>query len=73
MRGVLGARVRRVSSRREIEQLQAEADYYHDRVALLRAKLSRWGLASYGRLQALGRELGRAQERVRGARLRARW
>ena len=61
-----------MSSRREIEQLQAEADYHHDRVALLRAKLSRSGLASDGRLQALERELGRAQERVRGARLRAR-
>jgi hypothetical protein len=61
-----------VSSRGEIEQLQAEADYYHDRVALLRAKLYRWGLASNGRLQALERELGRARERVRDARLRAR-
>jgi hypothetical protein len=31
-----------VSSRNEIKQLHAEADYYHDRVALLRAKLYRW-------------------------------
>ena len=30
-------------STKPIEQLQAEADYYHDRVALLRAKLYRWG------------------------------
>jgi len=27
-----------VSSTKTIEELQAEADYYHDRVALLRAK-----------------------------------
>ena len=31
-----------MSSTKTIEQLQAEADYYHDRVALLRAKLYRW-------------------------------
>ena len=61
-----------MSSRREIEQLQAEADYYHDRVALLRAKLYRWGIASNGRLEALERDFERAQERVRDARWRAR-
>jgi hypothetical protein len=60
-----------VSSRSEIEQLQAEADYYHDRVALLRAKLYRWGVGSNARLQALERELERAQQRLRDARLRA--
>ena len=43
--------------RNEIEQLQAEANYCHDRVALLRAKLYRWGLGSNARLQALEREL----------------
>ena len=31
-----------MSSSKTIEELQAEADYYHDRVALLRAKLYRW-------------------------------
>ena len=61
-----------MSSRREIEQLQAEADYHHDRVALLRAKLYRWGIASNGRLEALERDLERALERVRDARWRAR-
>lgn len=59
-----------MSSRDEIEKLQAEADYYHDRVALLRAKLYRWGLGSNARLRALERELVRAQKRLRDARLR---
>ena len=60
-----------MSSRNEIELLQAEADYYHDRVALLRAKLYRWGVGSNARLQSLERELERAQQRLRTARLRA--
>jgi hypothetical protein len=60
-----------LSSRSEIEQLQAEADYYRDRVALLRAKLYRWGVGSNARLQTLERELERAQQRLRDARLRA--
>jgi len=61
-----------VSSPGEIEQLQAEADYYHDRVALLRAKRYRWGLGPSARLDALERELGRARQRLCDARLRAR-
>lgn len=56
-----------MSSRAEIEQLQAEVDYYHDRVALLRAKLYRWGLAPDARLEQLERELERAEQRVRAA------
>jgi hypothetical protein len=60
-----------VSSGNEIEQLRADADYYHDRVALLRAKLYRWGLGSNARLQSLERELERAQQRLDDARLRA--
>jgi len=59
-----------VSSRHEIELLQAEADYYHDRVALLRAKLYRWGAGPNARLRTLERELGRAQRRLHEARLR---
>jgi hypothetical protein len=59
-----------VSSRGEIAQLHAEVDYYHDRVALLRAKLYRWGLGSNVRLQALERALDHAQTRLRDARLR---
>jgi hypothetical protein len=57
-----------VSSQSEIEQLQAEADYFHDRVALLRAKLYRWGLGTNTRLQGLERELERAEKRLRDAR-----
>ena len=58
-----------MSSRSELEQLQADADYYHDRVALLRAKLYRWGLGSTPRLKALERDLELAQQRLRDARL----
>jgi hypothetical protein len=68
---VLRAGLRRVSSRNEIEQLQAEAAYYRDRVALLRAKLYRQGLGSNARLQALERALERAEQRLREERLRA--
>jgi hypothetical protein len=60
-----------VSSRNEIEHLQAEADYCHDRVALLRAKLYRWGVGTNARLQELERELEHAQNRLHDARLRA--
>ena len=60
-----------MSSSKTIEHLHAEADYYHDRVALLRAKLYGWGLGSNARLQSLERELDRAQRRLRDARLRA--
>ncbi len=52
----------------EVEQLQADANYYRDRVALLRAKLYRWGLGSSARLVALERELDRAEQRLRDAR-----
>ncbi len=60
-----------MSSRIDMEQLRADVDYYRDRVALLRAKLYRWGVGSNARLQTLERELARAQERLRSARLRA--
>ena len=33
-----------MSSTREIDLAQADVGYRHDRVALLRAKLYRWGL-----------------------------
>jgi hypothetical protein len=55
----------------EIELLQADARYYRDRVALLRAKLYRWGLGSTARLRELERELERAEQRLREERLRA--
>jgi hypothetical protein len=57
-------------SSKQVEQLQAEADYYRDRLALLRAKLYRWGLGTNARLQQLERELERAEPRLRGARVR---
>ena len=60
-----------MSSVNDIEQLKAEADYYRDRVALLRAKLYRWGVGSSSRLETLERELERARQRLRDARLRA--
>ena len=60
-----------MSSTKTIEQLQAEADYDHDRATLPRAKLYRWGLGSNARPQSLERELERVQRRLRDARLRA--
>ena len=54
----------------QIEQLQADADFYHDRVALLRAKLYRWGLGTNAQLQELERELELAQQRLRDELLR---
>jgi hypothetical protein len=56
-----------VSSRGEIEMLRAEARYYHDRVALLRAKLYRWGSGPTARLQQLERSLELAEQRLRDA------
>ena len=52
-------------SSRQAEQLQVEVNYYRDRVALLRAKLYRWGVGSNARLQ----QLERAEQRLRDARL----
>jgi hypothetical protein len=57
-----------VSPSNEIELLQADARYYHDRVAVLRAKLYRWGLGSSARLRELDWELERAEQRLRDAR-----
>jgi len=57
-------------SSKPLEELRAEATYYRDRVALLRAKLYRWGLGTNARLQELERELERAEQRLRDARAR---
>ncbi len=54
-----------MSSAKEIELLEADAHYYQDRVALLRAKLYRWGLAATPRLRELERLLAAAELRVR--------
>jgi hypothetical protein len=61
-----------VNSSGEIEQLQADVCYYHDRVALLRAKLYRWGQGSTARLRGLERQLERAQKRLLDERSRPR-
>ncbi|MBV9309225.1 MAG: hypothetical protein JOZ73_00235, partial [Solirubrobacterales bacterium] len=54
----------------EIDQLETDVRYYHDRIALLRAKLYRWGLGRTARLQTLERQLASAERRLREVRLR---
>ncbi|MGO9750812.1 MAG: hypothetical protein ACLP8S_14185 [Solirubrobacteraceae bacterium] len=49
-------------------ELEAEVDYYRDRVALLRAKLYRQGIGTSARLQDLERSLEGAQGRLHRAR-----
>ena len=56
-------------SSNQIEQLGADADYYHHRVALLRAKLYSRGLRTNAQLQELERELEIAHQRLREERL----
>jgi hypothetical protein len=53
-----------VSGSNEIELLRAEVRYHRDRVALLRAKLYRWGEGSNARLRQLEHELERAEQRL---------
>ncbi len=60
-----------MTSSQQLEQMQADARYYRDRVALLRAKLYRWGEGSNARLEQLERELERAEQRLRNERGRA--
>ncbi len=60
-----------MSSSREIELLQADVSYHRDRIALLRAKLYRWGVGSNARLEQLQRELELAEQRLRKERLRS--
>jgi hypothetical protein len=59
-----------VSSARDIALLEADARYYRDRVALLRAKLYRWGEGSTPQLRQLERRLTGAEERLRELRSR---
>jgi hypothetical protein len=59
-----------VSTARDIELLEADARYYHDRVALLRARLYRWGKGSTPQLRELERRLAGAERRVREQRSR---
>jgi hypothetical protein len=53
-----------VRASNELEIARAEASYYRDRVALLRAKQYRWGMGSSARLEQLERELHRAERRL---------
>jgi hypothetical protein len=57
-----------MSSTREIELAQAGVCYYQDRVALLRAKMYRWGLRPDARLRKLERQLQRAEQHLRDVR-----
>jgi hypothetical protein len=59
-----------VSSAQEIELLEADERYYKDRVALLRAKLYRWGQAPTPQLRDLERRLAAAEQRLRDRRSR---
>jgi len=59
-----------VSSNSEIELLEADARYYRERAALLRAKLYRWGLGSNARLVELERSAEVAEQRLRARRSR---
>ena len=59
-----------MSSTREVELAQADVCYCHDRVALLRAKLYRWGLRLDARLRKLERKLRRAEQHPRDVRSR---
>lgn len=56
-----------MTSSGEIELFRADVRDCHDRVALLRAKLYRWGFGSNAQLQKLEQELGQAEERLRDA------
>jgi hypothetical protein len=56
-----------VSSRGDIELFRADVRDCHDHVALLRAKLYRWGFGSNAQLQELERDLAHAEDRLRDA------
>jgi hypothetical protein len=51
----------------QVVRLQEEADYYRDRVALLRARRYRWGLSPNARLKELERHLELVEQRLRDA------
>jgi hypothetical protein len=59
-----------VTANGEIGRLEADVRYYHDRVALLRAKLYRLGEGSSARLKELERTLDSAEQRLRDERSR---
>lgn len=57
-----------MSRAREIELAQADVCYCQDRVALLRARLYRWGVRPSPHLRELEGELQRAEKRLRDVR-----
>jgi hypothetical protein len=57
--------VLKLSSRSEIDQLQTDANYYRDRIALLRAKLYRWGMGPNEHMRQLEQRLERTERRLR--------
>jgi hypothetical protein len=59
-----------VSSAGEVALAQEEVSSCHDRVALLRARLYRWGLRPNARLRELERDLQRAEQHLRDVRSR---
>jgi hypothetical protein len=59
-----------VNASDEMEVLEAEARYYRDRVALLRAKLYRGAVVPSARLRELERRQERAERRVQEQRMR---
>ena len=60
-----------LSSSSRIAQLQTDATYYRDRIALLRAKLYHWGLAPTERMRRLEHSLERTEQRLREERTHA--
>ena len=60
-----------MSSASDIELLEADASYYRDRLALLRASLYRRGEGSTPQLRELERRLAVAERRLREQRSRA--
>lgn len=57
-----------MTSPREIAVIEAEATYYRDSVALMRARLYRRGLGTSPRFEELQSRLDSAQQRLRAAR-----
>lgn len=58
-----------MSSPGQIEAIEAEFNYYKDSVALLRARLYRWGVGSTPRLKDLQRRRDSAERRLTAARI----
>lgn len=53
-----------MASRNDVELARSVALHYQDKVALLRSRLYRWGMAATPHLEQLERELGRAEQRL---------